>query len=494
MTKKRLLITIAVIVVMMLSVFGLVACKEPTPEEENPQTPSIEETETGDNEIPKEVTTFDFQLNEDGSAYIIAGIGSNKEIKSASIPATYNNLPVVEIGDNAFVYDGNVLTSIYVHGDNLKKIGAGAFRNNSGIRTARLGNGLVSIGESAFRNCSALTEAILPESLESIGDRAFLDCSKLSKVVIPSKITKIGDQTFMGCNALRNEFTNKEGEIEGLIVKTNKIDTIGEDAFRNCAKLADISVLFTDNLNSIGARAFMGCTDLVGKAKADDSKVKEIILPKNITKIESETFRACTKLTNIVFNSELVEIGDNAFRECKAIKALDIPAKVKVIGKKAFQGTATLATVTLHEGLEKIDDYAFAKASGNAVDENDNPIYTGLKEIVIPNSVKIIGKFAFSDCSNLEKVTFGTGIEYIAEGAFRNSGANGITYTYEGTEADWKALMSQNSIETNYAWGCKGGVVEIECSDGKVEMTFATKEPEVPAPVEPSPEEPDVQE
>lgn len=482
MTKKRLLITISVIIVMMLSAFSLVACKKPTPDGEGDETPPVEETDG--NKIPDPINTFDFELNEDGTGYIITGIGSKKDIKSASIPEVYGDKddkkPVVEIADNAFVYAENVLTSIYVHGDNLKKIGNGAFSNSSGIKTMRLSNTLTSIGDYAFKNCSALIEADLPESVESIGNGAFLGCSKLAKVVIPSKITNIGEQTFMGCSALRNEFTNKEGAVEGLIVKSNKIVTIGNEAFRNCSKLADVSMFFTEQLTTIGAKAFMGCTDLVGKAQSEDSKVKELVIPKNIVKIQEETFRACTKLAKVVFNDELLEIGEKAFMECKSIKAVEFPNSLKIIGKHAFEETSSLENVILNDGLETIDDYAFAKSSGNGFDDEGNHIYTGLSEIVVPNSVKVIGKFAFTACYNLQKVTFGTGIEYIAEGAFRMSGKNGITFNFEGNSSEWQALVDGGKIEMNFAWGCDDILkINVACKDGvNVEMTFATKTPE----------------
>lgn len=66
---------------------------------------------------------------------------------------------------------------------------------------------------------------------------------------------------------------------------------------------------------------------------------------------------------------------------------------------KTFTGNYTVP-----DGVEVIGDNSFSKCR--------------LKSIVLPNSVKYIGRFAFKECLNLSKVQFGNGLLEIAECAF----------------------------------------------------------------------------
>ena len=56
------------------------------------------------------------------------------------------------------------------------------------------------------------------------------------------------------------------------------------------------------------------------------------------------------------------------------------------------------------EGIEIIGEDAFANLS--------------VRDIVIPNSVKSIGQYAFCGCSELESLTIGAGVELIEKRAF----------------------------------------------------------------------------
>lgn len=77
------------------------------------------------------------------------------------------------------------------------------------------------------------------------------------------------------------------------------------------------------------------------------SKVTEVKLGKNITKIDKNAFSGCTKLKKITIGAGVKTIGDKAFYGCKALKSVTIPAKVTKIGKSAFEKCTALKKVTI---------------------------------------------------------------------------------------------------------------------------------------------------
>ena len=90
-----------------------------------------------------------------------------------------------------------------------------------------------------------------------------------------------------------------------------------------------------------------------------------------------------------------------------------IPIGTKSIGRMVFyqygelNPAATLTSVTIPNTVKTIGDFAFSQC-------------TGLTSVTIPNSVTSIGMSAFGGCSNLTSVTIGNGIEDIQGLAFQN--------------------------------------------------------------------------
>jgi hypothetical protein len=74
-------------------------------------------------------------------------------------------------------------------------------------------------------------------------------------------------------------------------------------------------------------------------------------------------FRSCCGLANVTFSSDshLIEICDWAFWGCDSLTSLSLPASLKWIGKFCFRGCLTLATVTFppDSALVRIEVFAF---------------------------------------------------------------------------------------------------------------------------------------
>src|SRR5574344_1642922 len=180
-----------------------------------------------------------------------------KSLDSIDLPA------VTSIGDGAFAecktltkinfptatsIDANAfnncisLTNIDLH--MAINIGANSFYYCTSLTGIDL-PAATSIGNCAFSGCTSLTNIILPEAT-SIGQGAFYGCTALSSISLPAA-TNIGDSAFYGCIALTSiilpETTNIENEAFNSckslkdVYLSNKIKSIGDNAFKLCNKL-----------------------------------------------------------------------------------------------------------------------------------------------------------------------------------------------------------------------------------------------------------------
>lgn len=152
-------------------------------------------------------------------------------------------------------------------------------------------------------------------------------------------------------------------------------------------------VIMTEGFRKIGARAFMGCTNL-----------RQVILPMSLLELGDFALSGCGELKTLSFPAMLEQIGayalsgtglktiripksvywigDGAFSGCKSLDNIDIKENVNAIPAKMFQGCERLMKLTLHEQLSGIGDYAFAGC-------------ISLTSIYVPDSVTSIGDHTF---------------------------------------------------------------------------------------------------
>ena len=192
----------------------------------------------------------------------------------------------------------------------------------------------------------------------------------------------------------------------------------GNDAFFNDYNIH--SVIIPDSVISIGKNSFYGCTSLT-----------DIIIPNSVTGIGDSSFEKCTNLNEIEVPMGVLSIGVRAFAECKNLENIIISDSVKNIGGFAFtdtkwydnqqngivyagrvcyhlKGDTFEDTYIIKEGTVSISDYAFN--------------CSGIKNIILPNSLISIGEYAFNYCK-LINVTIPENVKYIEKGAFNCCGA-----------------------------------------------------------------------
>ena len=142
-----------------------------------------------------------------------------------------------------------------------------------------------------------------------------------------------------------------------------------------------------------------------------------IIIPPNITIIDSNAFAGASELTNIILPQELREIRENAFASCTKLTAITIPEKVTKIDNLTFSHCTSLSKLTVdpkNKDFSSEGDILYTKNKTKLL----RAAFT-LKEVhTIPDTVTEIGPSAFEECSQLASIILPIRLTAIKDNAF----------------------------------------------------------------------------
>ncbi len=161
------------------------------------------------------------------------------------------------------------------------------------------------------------------------------------------------------CRSRRSIIENRFAiDLDGLrtVVFANGLESIGEKAFRGCSTVSG-NIDFPDTVKRIGEGAFRGC------------KIEGIRLPKSLEIIENDVFRGNKMVRPPVFPCDLKEIGERAFWSCNRMEGqLVIPDTVEIIKEYAFYGCSKISGLVLPDNVRFIGDHAFCRCIKLRVD------------------------------------------------------------------------------------------------------------------------------
>jgi len=149
---------------------------------------------------------FKYELTDDKKGVRIKAYTGNAPI--LIIPATIEDLPVMEIGDpknTQVIYPIIVYEALreLVLPESVTAIANAAFRENY-LTKVTFPKGLKKIPERAFMACRLLETINLPDGIEVIEATAFLACNNLKTINLPTGLKEIGGEAFNGCEELNN--------------------------------------------------------------------------------------------------------------------------------------------------------------------------------------------------------------------------------------------------------------------------------------------------
>lgn len=302
----------------------------------------------------------------------------------------------------------------YVIPDSVTEIGEDAFYNTIGDMHVTISANVESIGECALYHSlggsGKFTFTVVPENsyftATERGDLFSKDMTVLYRHVytvdetsytIPDTVTVIASAAFEG--SVEDSFT---GLAE--VVIPEGVTTIGTSAFEGCAMLGDgfvaisagtsTELVIPDSVTYIGESAFEGCA------------MESVVLPKNLTRIETGVFYECKYLSNITMPDSITYIGHNAFYDC-AMETVSLPKELTELGVDTFGNCYNLTELTIPDKVTSLGDGTFANC-------------ISLKKVTLGKRLKDIGALAFCGCTNLTEVVLPDGLETIGEEAFVN--------------------------------------------------------------------------
>ena len=442
------------------------------------------------------------------------------------------------IGEDAFA--GCVNLQNFTIPDNIKKIGEGAFagcaniakfirKSPESVIVAYDGKAVISdvnlicvlpkddsdtegricdiskidksirrIGKSCFHGCKNMRRVDIPSTVSSIGDNAFEYCENLCEIHLThSTPPTVGIDVFKGVRddfrddfkifvpekSLENYF-NDEGwskYAQHIYPKPKNNDIIYYGDTKLDPADTSISLSVTNGTYNYYKISNMSNGILPQGYFTNKQSVQKVILGDNITKINNNAFKNCTKLDYIYLSDNVTQFNDECFYGCKNLKRIHIPFNLKTkytynqgdkysgtsstitkdgFGNNVFYGCESLkefgtyykgcvsddnrcyihdseikyfaqgelTDYTIPNNITSISQYAFrgSKIESISISESTKNIgmyaFEGckeLQEITNWNNVKSISSSAFEGCTNLKEISLPTSITNIGSSAFK---------------------------------------------------------------------------
>lgn len=428
----------------------------------------------GTYEMPESVTEIEW--------YAFADLDELKEVKFSP--------NVTDITYYTF-YDCDALEEV-VAPTALQSIGQSAFENCDSLKTVELNEGLTEIGVRAF-NSSAVEKITIPSTVTETLGSSFADCANLKEVNLGSGMTYVPNSMFSGCTALEEIIIPESiteiywGAFEETGLKKIEIPDsvayISADAFSDCDSMK--SAVIGDGVIEMGG-AFRGCDAL-----------EKVVLGKSIQYYDS-AFYGCNSLKEVVFPEGFNGYGEDAFSSCENLADVSLPESVQAIAYGQFRNCNSLEEFDLPENIRRVHAHAFDDSKWYDGQEDgdiyfDDALYTykGVMpenhELVVDEGTKLIADSAYENEYNLSFIDLPDGLKYIGNWAFENSGVKGIIVPdslervgygafygcydltdvyYAGTEEQWNMIEIQD-----YNYHLTSGNIHFEYSRCRHENT-----------------------
>lgn len=228
-------------------------------------------------------------------------------------------------------------------------IGQNAFANNDLIKSVKMEEGVARIESGAFANCKNLETVTLANTVSSIGDSAFDNCENLNSVIVGDGLYSLGAGVFSGCKKLSKldiSPNNNSIKCNGSAV-LNANDTV---LYQYLAGGNDVIYKVPDTVKEVKKYAFWGC-----------DKLKQVDLSSGLQKVDQYSLANCFGLENVIIHEPTREIAIGAFANDSSLKQVIVPISITSIHDSAFTAVSSNdVTFICDDG-----SYAYTYANNN---------------------------------------------------------------------------------------------------------------------------------
>ena len=233
------------------------------------------------------------------------------------------------------------------------------------------------------------------------------------------KVIGIADDALNNCTYLKN------------ITLLSPLEYIGKNAFKGCNNLRQITI--PQSLKLVKSDAFYGCNlervmvnDIEAWCQIEFNKVS---VPASITRIAPYIFCIGT-IKSVTLHNNLTEIADYAFYYCVSLESINIPTSCQKIGEKAFYGCKSLSYLCVPPSVNSIGYYAFNGCNMDSIkiEWAENPIELDVEAfdcdlLDIQREFEFSSKYIISPSRNrvgtVAQVRIGSKLSKLPAGAFR---------------------------------------------------------------------------
>lgn len=336
------------------------------------------------------------------------------------LPSTYNNLPILRIGEACFM---DCLIKNITIPDTVKVIDAYAFNSCENIEKLEFPNSCKVLYNAAIYYDNNLTKINL-NNIEFIGIDNFHICPKLLDISVSKNNPNFSCKKNILYNKDLSTLIKVPENLESVEIESVTTKLCEESLSRlNAAE----EIILPNSITTLPQKTFF------------ESKVKHIEIKGDIKVIEPRTFSHCTKLETIVLPDGLKEIKNHAFYHCESLTSINLSNTIKSIGDFAFAYCYKLETFYIPSSLTTLG-YGALDEQDSLVRfdvNNDNKFFKtyhsclysyDLKTLIrVPqtfnsidfsNEIETIGSGAFYKCQNFTSLTLPETITLIENYAF----------------------------------------------------------------------------
>ena len=256
---------------------------------------------------------------------------------------------------------------------------AGAFKDNTNLRSVTIPGGISAIGEEGFSGCTNLETVTFLGSVRSLLPEAFKNCEKLKEIELPVGLESIQWNVFGGCKNLKKIFIPKS------------VRYIYEyDYFGGCENLTQITV-DSGNATYCDIDGVLFTKDQTKLLRYPRGKVAtSYMIPDSTTNIKASAFSDCEKIESIYIPDTVEEIGGSAFVRCKSLKYVRLSANEQN-NWYTFENCSKLEYVDIPEGAKGFRQGDFEGC-------------VSLKTLAVPKTFEYFSAYSFNGCTQLESI------------------------------------------------------------------------------------------